>query len=89
MGIVILIWYLCSLILSIIMIVRVKNHKGVKNPKLVLCLNIINVVVLVLWMLWVFIVQPGRECMALLFWYLVISSTILVINIIQYIRCLR
>ena len=85
----ILLWFVCSLILSIIMIVRVRNHKGVNNPKLVLCLNIINVVVLVLWMLWVFIVQPGRECMALLFWYLVISSPILVINIAHYIRCLR
>jgi len=31
MGIVVLIWYLCSLILSIIMIVRVKNHKVLKN----------------------------------------------------------
>lgn len=85
----ILLWFVCSLILSIIMIVRVRNHKGVKNPKLVLCLNIVNVVVLVLWMLWVFIVQPGRECMALLFWYLIISSPILVINIAHYIRCLR
>ncbi len=43
MGIVILIWYLWSLYFSINMIVRVKNHKGVKNPKLVLCLNILNV----------------------------------------------
>ena len=89
MGIVVLIWYLCSLILSIIMIVRVKNHKVLKKPKLVLYLNIINLVGLVLWMLWVFIVQPGRECMALLFWYLIISSPILVINIAHYRRCLR
>lgn len=89
MGIVILIWYLWSLYFSINMIVRVTNHKGVENPKLVLCLNIVNVVVLVLWILWVLIVLPGRECMVMLLLYLIISIPIVVVNIVQYRRCLR
>ena len=89
MGIVILTWYLLSLYFSINMIVRVKNHKGVKNPKLVLCLNIVNVVGLVLWILWVLIVLPGRECMVMLLLYLIISIPIMVVNIVQYRNCLR
>jgi hypothetical protein len=86
MGIVILIWYLLSLYFSINMIVRVKNHKVVKRPKLVLYLNIINLFVLTLWVLLMFIVWQSRDGLATLLWYLIISIPILVINIVQYRR---
>ena len=46
-------------------------------------------VVLVLWILWVLIVLPGRECMVMLLLYLIISIPIVVVNIVQYRRCLR
>ena len=86
MGVVIPIWFLWSLILSIIMIVRVKNHKVVKRPKLVLYLNIINLFVLTLWVLLMSIVWQSRDGIAMLLWYLIISIPILVINIVQYRR---
>ena len=82
----ILLWFLWSLILSIIMIVRVKNHKVVKRPKLVLYLNIINLLALTLWVLLMFIVWQSRDGLAVLLWYLIISIPILVINIVQYRR---
>lgn len=82
----ILLWFLWSLILSIIMIVRVKNHKVVKRPKLVLYLNIINLFVLTLWVLLMSIVWQSRDGIAVLLWYLIISIPILVINIVQYRR---
>ncbi len=82
----ILLWFLWSLILSIIMIVRVKNHKVVKRPKLVLYLNIINLVILALWVLLMSIVWQSRDGIAMLLWYLIISIPILVINIVQYRR---
>ena len=84
-----LLWFLCSLILSVIMIVRVKNHKVVTRPKLVLYLNIINLVLLTLWVLLMFIVWQSRDGMAMLLWYLIISVPILVINIVQYLRSSR
>ena len=82
----ILLWFLWSLILSIIMIVRVKNHKVVKRPKLVLYLNIINLLALTLWVLLMSIVWQSRDGIAVLLWYLIISIPILVINIVQYRR---
>lgn len=80
----ILLLVLWSLILSIIMIVRVKNHKVVKRPKLVLYLNIINLLVLTLWVLLMSIVWQSRDGLATLLWYFIISIPILVINIVQY-----
>ncbi|MBO6051122.1 MAG: hypothetical protein J6P65_03975 [Bacteroidales bacterium] len=85
----ILLLFLWSLILSIIMIVRVKNHKVVKRPKLVLYLNILNLLVLTLWVLLMFIVWQSRDGLATLLWYLIISIPLLVINIVQYRRGLR
>jgi hypothetical protein len=82
----ILLWFLWSLILSIIMIVRVKNHKVVKRPKLVLYLNIINLVILALWVPLMSFVWQSRDGIAMLLWYLIISIPILVINIVQYRR---